>query len=65
MGVRASDNSVLDGSHAIEEAKLTAGTLRITEQDDVQFDIKVTGADQAPLQLVTPPHSEFRTALFM
>jgi beta-lactamase regulating signal transducer with metallopeptidase domain len=46
---------VLDGSDAIVEAKLTSGILRITEADDIQFDMKLTGADQAQLQIVIPP----------
>jgi hypothetical protein len=50
------DVEVLDGSDAIvEEAVLTNGILRITEEDDIQFDMKVTGTDQAQLQIVIPP----------
>ena len=50
------DVEVHDGSDAIvEEAILTNGILRITEADDIQFDMKVTGADQAQLQIVVPP----------
>jgi beta-lactamase regulating signal transducer with metallopeptidase domain len=51
------DVEVLDGSDAIVEAKLTSGILRITEteEDDIQFEMKVTGADQAQLQIVIPP----------
>jgi Zn-dependent protease with chaperone function len=45
---------VHDGSDAIVEAKLTGGILRITEEDDLQFDMKITGADQAQLQVVVP-----------
>jgi len=49
------DVEILDGSDdAIVEAILTNGILRITEAD-VQFDMKVTGADQAQLQIVVPP----------
>ena len=48
---------VLDGSDAIVEAKLTGGILRITEEDDLQFEMKITGADQAQLQVVMPPNS--------
>ena len=48
---------VLDGSDAIVEAKLTGGILRITEEDDLQFEMKITGADQAQLQVVMPPDS--------
>ena len=46
---------VLDGRDAIVEAKLTSGILRITEQDDIQFEMKLTGADQAQLEIVIPP----------
>jgi beta-lactamase regulating signal transducer with metallopeptidase domain len=46
---------VHDGSDAVVEAKLTGGILRITEEDRLQFDMKITGADQAQLQVVTPP----------
>ena len=50
------DVEVHDGSDAIvEEAILTNGILRITEADDIQFDMKITGADQAQLQIVIPP----------
>jgi len=51
------DVDVHDGSDAIVEAILTNGILRITETeaDDIQFDMKVTGADQARLQIVIPP----------
>ena len=45
---------VLDGSDAIE-AKLTSGILRITEEDAIQFEMKLTGADQAQLEIVIPP----------
>jgi Zn-dependent protease with chaperone function len=48
---------VHDGSDAIVEAKVTDGILRITEEDDLQFEIKLTGADQAQLQVLTPPNS--------
>jgi hypothetical protein len=44
-----------DDSDAIVETKLTSGILRITEEDDIQFDMKITGPDQAQLQVVTPP----------
>ena len=47
--------TVLDGSDTIVEAKLIGGILRITEEDDVQFDMKITGGDQAQLQVVMPP----------
>jgi hypothetical protein len=46
---------VIDGSDPIAEAKLTNGILRITEEDDVQFEIKLTGTDQAQLEIVIPP----------
>jgi BlaR1 peptidase M56 len=46
---------VLDGRDAIVEAKLTSGILRITEEDDIQFEMKLTGADQAQLEIVIPP----------
>jgi hypothetical protein len=47
---------VHDGSDAIvEEAILTNGILRIAEADAIQFDMKITGADQAQLQIVVPP----------
>jgi beta-lactamase regulating signal transducer with metallopeptidase domain len=49
------DVEVLDGSDATVEAVLTDGILRITEADDLQFDMNVTGADQAQLQIVIPP----------
>ena len=49
------DVEVLDGSDAIVEAKLTSRILRITEEDAIQFEMKVTGADQAQLQIVIPP----------
>jgi len=45
---------VLDGSDAVVEAKLTSGILRITEEDGMQFDMKVSGADLAEIQLVVP-----------
>jgi beta-lactamase regulating signal transducer with metallopeptidase domain len=46
---------VRDGRDAIVEAKLTSGVLRITEEDDIQFEMKLTGADQAQLEVVIPP----------
>jgi len=42
------------GDDAITEAKLTNGTLLITSED-VQFKMKLTGANQAQLQIVIPP----------
>src|SRR5215467_10266198 len=49
------DAKVHEGSDTIVEAKLTGGILRITEGDDVQFDMKITGTDEAQLQVVVPP----------
>ncbi len=49
------DVEVLDGRDAIVGAVLTDRILRITEADDLQFDMKVTGADQAQLEIVIPP----------
>jgi beta-lactamase regulating signal transducer with metallopeptidase domain len=49
------DVEVLDGSDGIVEAILTSGILRITEADAIQFEMNVTGADQAQLQIVLPP----------
>ncbi|PYX27439.1 MAG: hypothetical protein DMG77_19040 [Acidobacteria bacterium] len=46
---------VVDGRDAIVEAKLTSGILRITEEDDIQFEMKLTGADQAQLEIVISP----------
>ena len=46
------DVEVLDGSDAITEAKLTSGLLRITEQDAIQFEMKITGANQAQIQII-------------
>jgi beta-lactamase regulating signal transducer with metallopeptidase domain len=46
---------VLDGRDGIVETKLTSGILRITEEDDIQFEMKLTGADQAQLEIVIPP----------
>ena len=50
----------VDGTDPIVEAKLTGNTLRITsreesQQETIQFDMKLTGADQAELRIVTPP----------
>jgi beta-lactamase regulating signal transducer with metallopeptidase domain len=47
------DVEVGEGEDAIDEVKLTRGTLLITSQD-VQFEMKLTGADQAQLQVVIP-----------
>jgi beta-lactamase regulating signal transducer with metallopeptidase domain len=49
------DAHALDGSDPIVEAKLAGGVLRITEKDAMQFDMKLTGAEQAQLQIVVPP----------
>ena len=43
-----------DGSDAIVGTKLTDGALLITEQD-IQFKMKITGTDEADLQIVIPP----------
>ena len=45
---------LLDGSDAVVGAKLTSGMLRITEEDGMQFDMKVLGPDLAEIQLVVP-----------
>ena len=45
---------LLDGSDAVVGAKLTRGMLRITEEDGMQFDIKVLAPDLAEIQLVVP-----------
>jgi len=42
------------GDDPISETKLTNGTLLITSED-VQFEMKLTGANQARLQVVIPP----------
>lgn len=49
-----------EGSNPIVEARLASGTLHITikeetSQDTIQWDMKLTGADQAELRLVAPP----------
>jgi beta-lactamase regulating signal transducer with metallopeptidase domain len=46
---------VLDGRDPIVEAKLKSGVLRITEEDYIQFEMKLTGVDQAQLEIVIPP----------
>jgi hypothetical protein len=43
-----------EGSDTIVETKLTDGALLITEQD-IQFKMKITGTDEADLQIVVPP----------
>jgi len=45
-----------EGEDAISDAKLTNGTLLITSED-VQFEMTLTGANQAQLQVVIPPES--------
>ena len=50
----------LDGSEPILEAKLTHGILRITlkeedSQDLIQFEMKLTDANQAELRVLAPP----------
>jgi beta-lactamase regulating signal transducer with metallopeptidase domain len=49
------DVEVVDGSEAITEAKLTSGLLRISEEDAIQFEMKIIGANQAQILLVIPP----------
>jgi beta-lactamase regulating signal transducer with metallopeptidase domain len=49
-----------EGSNPIVEARLTSGTLHITtkeqtSQDTIQFDMKLTGTDQAELRVLAPP----------
>ena len=46
-----------DGSDPIVETELKNGALLITEQD-IQFKMKVTGADEADLQIVVPQDAE-------
>lgn len=43
-----------EGEDTIDEAKLIKGKLLITSQD-VQFEMKLTGANEAQLQIVIPP----------
>jgi hypothetical protein len=45
-----------EGEDTIDEAKLKKGKLLITSQD-VQFEMKLTGANQAQLQIVIPPEA--------
>jgi hypothetical protein len=45
-----------EGEDTIDEAKLIKGKLLITSQD-VQFEMKLTGANQAQLQIVIPPEA--------
>jgi len=45
------------GSDPIVETELTDGALLITEQD-IQFKMKITGTDDADLQIVTPSDPE-------
>ena len=45
---------VLDGNDPIVEAQLKNGTLLITEADAIQFEMKITGVDEAQLQIVIP-----------
>ena len=47
--------SVRDGNDAIVEATLKNGILLITKADGIQFEMKVTGAGEAQLQVVIPP----------
>jgi len=51
-----------DGSDPIVEAKLADGILRFTtqevgSQDTYQFEMKLTGAEQADLRMLLPPDS--------
>jgi hypothetical protein len=46
-----------DGSDPIVETELTDGALLITEEE-IQFKMKVTGPDEADLQIVVPPDPE-------
>jgi len=50
-----SDVEVLDGKDAIVDTKLKNRKLLITEADATQFEMKITGTDQAELQIVIPP----------
>jgi len=43
-----------DDNDAIVEARLRNGALLITEPDEIQFEMKITGADEAQLQIVIP-----------
>ena len=48
-----------DGSAAVVGTKLTSGTLRITEEDGQQFDMKVLRADLSDVeQSLLRQHSE-------
>jgi beta-lactamase regulating signal transducer with metallopeptidase domain len=49
------DVEVLDGSDAITEAKLSSVLLWITEEDAIQFEMKIIGDNQAQIQIVIPP----------
>jgi beta-lactamase regulating signal transducer with metallopeptidase domain len=49
-----------EGSDPIAEAKLTSGILHIitkeeTSQDTIEFEMKITGTDQAALRVLAPP----------
>ena len=46
---------VSEGNDPIMEANLKDGTLLITAEDATQFEMKITGADEAQLQIVIPP----------
>jgi hypothetical protein len=48
------DVNVSDGSAPIVEAKLKNGILLITGQDEIQFSMKLTRANEAELQIVIP-----------
>jgi len=49
---------VRDGSDAIVDTRLTNGILLITDPDGIQFEMKVTGTDEADLQIVIPPDAD-------
>jgi hypothetical protein len=49
------DVSVRDGNDAIVEATLKNGILLITTADAIQFEMKITGHEEAQLQIVIPP----------
>jgi len=50
-----SDVEVVDGKDAIVDTRLKNGKLLITEADATQFEMKITGTDQAELHIVIPP----------
>jgi beta-lactamase regulating signal transducer with metallopeptidase domain len=51
---------VIDGTDPIVEVRLTGGILRVTTREEssretIEFEIKLTGTDQAELRILTPP----------